>query len=236
LVYYVPIYFQAIVGVSAEHRGGLNLAYIIPISEFSSLLSSEHAQLTDTALGTIATGGAIAATGQFTPFMIAGSALMTIAAGLISTFSVTSTTGARIGYQVLAGFGVGLCCQAPILAAQALAPPIDLAATTAMLLFFQTMGGAFMVSAAQSGFTNTLLRKLVEYAPGLDVARVLNTGAAELHVEFKGEELKAILASYTDGLQVVFAIVIALTGAATLAGLAMPWKSIKTTQKAKDSA
>jgi hypothetical protein len=34
LVYYVPIYFQAIVGISAQDSGVLNLAYIIPISEF----------------------------------------------------------------------------------------------------------------------------------------------------------------------------------------------------------
>jgi MFS transporter, DHA2 family, glioxin efflux transporter len=186
-------------------------------------------RLTETALGTIATGAAISVTGQFTPFMIAGSAMMTVAAGLISTFSVTSTTGARIGYQVLAGFGVGLCCQAPILAAQALAEPTDLAAATAMLLFFQAMGGALMVSAAETGFTNTLIRKLVEYAPGIDVAHVLNTGASELRATFSGDELTAILASYTDGLQVSFSIVIALTGLATLAGLAMPWKSIKST-------
>ena len=53
------------------------------------------------------------------------------------------------------------------MAAQALANPPDVSAATAILLFFQTMGGAFMVSSAQAAFTNTLVDKLAIYTPGI---------------------------------------------------------------------
>ncbi|POS74413.1 SGE1 [Diaporthe helianthi] len=210
LVYYVPIYFQAILGMSAQDSGVRNLAYIIAISLF-----------------TIVSGAAISITGHSTPLVVGGCALWTVAAGLITTWSKSTTTGQTIGYQILAGVGVGIAYQGPILAAQALAAPTDIAATSAMLLFFQTMGGAFTVSAAQSGFTNELIRRLRGYSPETDVMAVIATGVTELPKVYGGQELDAILRSYSDGLQVVFTIIVGLTGAATLCALFLPWRSFK---------
>jgi MFS transporter, DHA2 family, glioxin efflux transporter len=179
-------------------------------------------------------GTTISATGYFTPLIVGGGALWTVSAGLIYTWSPTTTTGQWIGYQALAGLAVGLCYQPPILAAQALAAPTDVAATSAILLFFQTMGGAFMVSAAQTAFSNGLIHKLVQYSPGTDVQAVIATGLQELRVRYTGAELEAIIQSYMDGLKISFAIIIALTGASTVAGIFMPWKSFKTIQAEKN--
>ena len=175
-------------------------------------------------------GAAITSTGFFTPLIVLGGALWTVAAGLIYTWSRTTSAGGWIGYQVLAGVGVGLSYQSPILAAQALAAPTDIAATSAMLLFFQTMGGAFMVSAAQTAFTNRLIERLSLYSPGTNVGAVIATGVQELRVRYHGGELDAIINSYMDGLKVSFALIIAFTGATTIAGLFQPWKSIKRIQ------
>ncbi|KAF7526527.1 hypothetical protein G7054_g10716 [Neopestalotiopsis clavispora] len=217
LVYYVPIYFQAILGTSAQDSGVRNLPYII-----------------GSTITTIVAGTTISATGYFTPLIVGGGALWTVSAGLIYTWSPTTTTGQWIGYQALAGLAVGLCYQPPILAAQALAAPTDVAATSAIVLFFQTMGGAFMVSAAQTAFSNGLIHKLVQYSPGTDVQAVIATGLQELRVRYTGAELEAIIQSYMDGLKISFAIIIALTGASTVAGIFMPWKSFKTIQAEKN--
>lgn len=153
---------------------------------------------------------------------------MTVASGLIYTFSLNSTAGAWIGYQVLAGIGLGLCFQPPIMAAQALADPADVSATTAIMLFFQTMGGAFMVSSAQAAFTNTLVRKLAIYAPGIDSNTVIAVGVTKIRQTFTDHALLlGVVNSYMDGLKVAFAIVVALTGCATVCSVAMPWISIK---------
>lgn len=182
------------------------------------------------ALFTVIAGAAITATGHFTPLVVGGAAVWTVGAGLITTWSQTTTVGQWIGYQILAGMGVGLSYQGPILAAQALASPTDLSATSAMLLFFQTMGGAFMVSAAQTAFTNQMMNKIREYSPQTDVAAVVATGVTEIRKVYQGAELTAILRSYSDGLQVAFAIMVALTGIATLCAFFLPWKSIKAIQ------
>jgi hypothetical protein len=56
-------------------------------------------------------GGLVTVIGYFTPFMIVGQALFTIGCGLLSTLSVTSSTGEWFGYQVLAGVGLGMSLQ-----------------------------------------------------------------------------------------------------------------------------
>jgi hypothetical protein len=145
----------------------------------------------------------------------------------MTTWSKSTTIGETIGYQILAGVGVGVAYQGPILAAQALAAPTDIAATSAMLLFFQTMGGAFVVSAAQTAFTNEMMRKLRGYSPGTDVMAVIATGVTELPRVYGGQELDAILHSYSDGLRVAFIIIVGFTGAATLCAMFLPWRSIK---------
>jgi MFS transporter, DHA2 family, glioxin efflux transporter len=117
LLYYLPIYFQVVSGVSASQSGVRNLPLIIGCS-----------------IATIISGGLISALGHFVPFLIAGSALGTIGSGLLYTLSTTSSSSAWIGYQALAGLGIGLSLQVPIISAQAVAAPEDLSSATAMVL------------------------------------------------------------------------------------------------------
>jgi hypothetical protein len=106
----------------------------------------------------IVAGLLVSTFGYFAPLMIIGSVITTISAGLTYTLSPTSTSAAWAGYQVLAGIGIGLSFSVPMMAGQALAKDEDIPTTTALLMFFQTMGGALGVSAAQAAFTNELVR------------------------------------------------------------------------------
>jgi hypothetical protein len=172
-------------------------------------------------------GGAITAVGYFTPFVLIGGIMTTVGSGLIYTWSQISPASLWIGAQVLAGVGIGLCFQAPIMAGQALARPEDVSATTAILLFFQTMGGAFMVSAAQSGFTNTLLKHLAVYAPSVAPDDVITAGARGVWRTFEGQELVGVMDSYMEGLKFAFMLIVVLAGCATVLSVGMPWTSIR---------
>uniref|UniRef100_A0A8H7TSM7 Major facilitator superfamily (MFS) profile domain-containing protein n=1 Tax=Bionectria ochroleuca TaxID=29856 RepID=A0A8H7TSM7_BIOOC len=90
-IYYLPIYFQAIQGVSAMQSG----IRLLPL-----LLSM--------VVSTLATGGFTRITGYYTPFQIIGTVLMSIGAGLLTTLQVHSSSGVWIGYQVIYGFGMGM--------------------------------------------------------------------------------------------------------------------------------
>lgn len=199
LIYYLPIYFQSIDDVSAANSGVRNLPFIIAI-----------------ALCTIASGLSISLNGHYIPWMIAGSTLSTIGAGLIFTLDLGSPSGKWIGYQILAGVGSGLSFQIPIIVAQDVAEPSDVSSISAIILFFQTITGAVFISVAQVLFTNKLLQKVGENVPGVDPAMVLITGATELRTEWHGRTLAGILRAYMAGLKDAYTLAIVLGGVAVV--------------------
>lgn len=117
LVYFLPIYFQAVFNVSASNSGVRNIPLILGVT-----------------IATFLSGGLIIAFGHFVPYMIAASVLSTIGCGLLYTLSPHSTSGQWIGYQALAGLGIGLALQLPVISAQAVVAPTDLSSATAMIL------------------------------------------------------------------------------------------------------
>lgn len=117
MIYYLPIYFQSISGVSAMTSGVRNLPFIVAVSIF-----------------TVVSGSAITVWGLPAPFLVAGAIIGTIGAGLIYTFDISTSASKWIGYQILAGIGNGLGVQVPMIIAQANSAPADLATTTAIMM------------------------------------------------------------------------------------------------------
>lgn len=165
--------------------------------------------------------------GHFVPFMIFGSAITTVGCGLLYTLNTHSSSGEWIGFQILAGIGIGLALQVPIIAAQATVDASDLASVTAMILFFQTIGGAFFVSAGEVAFTNILLGKLPINSPTLDPKNVVAVGVTEIRAIFSSDLVPGIISSYMSGLKVAYAIAIASSGIAVIASLFSKWKNLK---------
>lgn len=210
LLYYLPVYFQVVSGVSAQDSGIRNLAMIIAVT-----------------LGTIASGGYITAKGHFVPLMIASGVFGTIGAGLIFTLNIGSSSGKWIGYQVLAGLGLGIGFQIPIIATQATSTVADLSSATAMVLFCQTLGGAIFVAAGQSALANVVFKKLPIYAPTVNPAQVFAVGSAELKNVFAPQQLQGIKHAYMDGLHAAWAIAIASVGTAMVLSVFSKWRNLK---------
>lgn len=93
---------------------------------------------------------------------------------------------------------------------------------------FQTVGGAFTVSAAQAAFINQMLAKLAMSASDVDPSRLIAVGASELRSAFKPEQLPEIIAAYMQGLKAVFAVSIGLCVIAFLTTLIIPWSTLPT--------
>jgi hypothetical protein len=91
---------------------------------------------------------------------------------------------------------------------------------------FETVGGAFLVAAAQSGFVNELLRKLATTAAGVNPALVVATGATDLRRVFSGDELSGVLVAYMAGIKVAFAITIGAVGLSVPISLLSKWGKI----------
>lgn len=209
-LYYLPIYFQVVSGVTASESGIRNLPLILACT-----------------LATILSGGLISTYGHFVPFMIIGSVFSTIGAGLLYTLNTTSSSGHWIGYQIITGLGIGLALQVPIIAAQASVGAADLSSVTAMILFCQTIGGAFFVSAGEVAFTNILTGRLPTRAPGVDPASVVSVGVTQIRATFSTSEVPGIILAYMDGLKVAYAISIAAAGISVIVSALSKWKNLK---------
>ncbi|KAK7732978.1 hypothetical protein SLS57_000922 [Botryosphaeria dothidea] len=218
LLYYLPIYFQAVQGTDAISSGVRLIPFILGHT-FSTILS----------------GGIIGKIGHFVPFLVIGGCLVTIGSGLMYTWDLHTPSGKWIGYQIIAGIGNGLAFQVPMTAVQNTAATTDTSTATAMALFFQTIGGALSVSAGQSLFQNRLLALIARYAPDLDPHAVIAAGAKDLDKSFEGAQLDAILRAYVGGFKWAFIFATACGAAATIAGATQPWMKLELVKKDDDS-
>ena len=210
MLYFLPIYFQATRNDSAQDSGIKNLPLVLGASLF-----------------TIVSGILITITGYYIPILIVGSILTAIACGLLYTLEINSGAGAWLGYQAMAGIGLGLIFQVPVIVGQASVKPSDLSSVSAVILFFQTVGGAVWISAAQAGWANEMLKEIAKRVPDVNPGLVVATGATELRKVFTPEQLPGILDSYMIGLRVTFAITIAAACVTVLLSFAPRWEKIR---------
>jgi MFS transporter, DHA2 family, glioxin efflux transporter len=66
--------------------------------------------------------------------LILGAVITSVGGGLLYTLDIGSPSSHWIGYQILAGIGLGICFQTPIMVGQALAEAEDVATVTAILM------------------------------------------------------------------------------------------------------
>ncbi|RDL36306.1 Uncharacterized protein BP5553_05658 [Venustampulla echinocandica] len=210
VLYFLPIYFQVIDNVSPIQSGVRNLPLILAIT-----------------LSTIVSGVGITVTGRPMPFMIVGGVLTSIGIGLLYTLDIGTGSPAWIGYQVLVGLGLGLGFQVPVSAVQATLPQIDIPTGSAMIIFVQTIGGAFLVSAGTSAFQAKLTSSLQASDGNVDPLQVIGTGATDIRRVFSATDLPFILRAYVDGIQTAFIVSIALAVACTCIAFLGKWQKLK---------
>lgn len=213
MVYYVPIWFQAIRDVSAI-KSGIDILPLILALVVSSIFA----------------GFLVNKIGYYTPFMIANGVLMSIGAGLITTWTPDTMHAKWIGYQFLFGFGLGMGMQQASLAAQAVLSRKDAPIGVALVMFCQQFGGAIFVSVGQSVFTNELIKGLRNVA-GISSAVVVNTGATSIRNVVDPSNLRGVLVAYNGALTKTFTVSLALSCLSIIGSLCIEWKNIKPPKK-----
>ncbi|KAF5497114.1 Efflux pump aflT [Colletotrichum siamense] len=212
IIYYLPIWFQAIQGVSAV-ESGIRLLPLVLSMVVASLM----------------TGGLIRRTGYYTPFLIIGICLMSVGAGLLNTLQLDTPSAKWIGYQILYGFGTGCASQVPNIAAQTVLPKKDVPIGTSLMFFSQLLGGAIFISVGQNVLNNQLLERLSS-VPGFNSALIESSGATSL-TNLPASVKQTVLVGYNESLRVVFRLGLILTCLSILAALAMEWRSVKQNTK-----
>ncbi|ROV91053.1 hypothetical protein VMCG_09591 [Cytospora schulzeri] len=218
LIYYLSLYFQAVQGASAVDAG-LKLLPLLLAEVLTSVLS----------------GALISSVGYYNPFALPAMVLFTVGSGMITTLTLDSPVAAWLGYQVIAGLGIGVGFQLAVLVVQAVLPRGDIPVATACVQFFQSLGGAVFVAVAQTVFQNGLVEGVRRDAPGLDPGVVVNAGASQVREVLKGVGMerytRAVLGAYLTGLRHAYYITVACAACAFCAVLGLSWVNIKRKQQ-----
>jgi hypothetical protein len=206
----LPIWFQAIKGVSATTSGIDNLPSLIGIVVFA-----------------IIAGVLASVIGYYTPFVLISSALTAIAAGMLTTLTVNSGMPEWFGYQVLLAAGVGFGVQNVMLVSQVAVDAADMAITTSILTFVQTLGGTICLSVAQSVFQNRLIQNLLRSLSSENAALVLSGGATGFRNNMPKTLLPPIMAAYNDAVMQALYVAVATGSISILGPICMEWLSFK---------
>ena len=208
----LAIWFQAIKGVSAVKSGIMNIPMILSLVIIS-----------------IVGGIAVTIIGYYTPFVYASTILMSIGAGLLSTFETDTGSPKWIGYQVIFGAGVGFGMQQAIIMAQTVLPNKDIPIGTAMMMFCQTLGGAVSLVVANVIFSTTLWAEIPKHAPDVVPETVIAAGASAVRdVVTSTAALAGTLQAYAISVDRVSYLTVGLSGVCFVSAWGMGWKDIRT--------
>lgn len=213
MVYYLPIWFQAIRGASATSSGIDTLPMMI-----------------STTVGNIIGGAFVQVTGYYTPMMYALPPIASVGAGLMTTWTVDVSTGRWIGYQILFGLGIGLGMQQSMVAAQASLPLADTAIGTSTMMFAQMFGGSLFVSVAENVFSTKLLAGLATINDlGMTPEAVVDAGATAIKTLFAGDAsvMAQVKVVYNDAVMWTFRVALITISLSVLAVVFVERRSVK---------
>ncbi len=120
LVYFLPIWFQAVKGASAVKSGIMNLPLVLSLVVVS-----------------VASGVGVTVIGYYAPLMIVSSILAAVGGGLLSTLKPDSNHQMWIGYQCILGIGIGMGMQQPLIAVQTVLDISDVPVGTSIVSTIQ---------------------------------------------------------------------------------------------------
>ncbi|KPM34914.1 hypothetical protein AK830_g11648 [Neonectria ditissima] len=210
MLYYIPIWFQAIKGATAIGSGLRCLPMILGFVIFSFL------------------GGSLTSFfGHYMPFVYLTVILMSVGSGLLTTLKVSSGSPEWIGYQFIFGAGVGFGLQVAFSAPQTALPMEDVPIGTAIIMFTENLTAAVMVSVAQTAFTNQLVSNLRTYAPSVDSGKIFDAGATGLKSQVPSSLYDTVIYAYNVSLAHTFYVGVGLSCCSILGAVWMEWISVK---------
>ncbi|GKZ20410.1 hypothetical protein AbraIFM66951_009591 [Aspergillus brasiliensis] len=144
---------------------------------------------------------------------------MALGMGLFSLLDQKSSTGAWVGFQVLAAIGSGFIVTSTLPAAQAALSEADVAISTATWAFCRAFGAVWGVSIPAAIFNNRFAAHVsAQKDLGLATQVLQNTGnpyqqaSREFVMQFSPEVQSIIIEAYTAALQRVWQISVVFAG------------------------
>lgn len=163
-IVFLPLFLQTVTGVTATSSGLLLLPQMV------GMLSTS-----------ITTGRLISRTGRYKRYPVAGTLVMALGLGLLSTMDAGTPFALTALYMVILGGGMGLVMQVLVLAVQNSVDHADLGVATSSATFFRSLGGSFgtaLFGAIMSSRLAVELSGLLPAGAPVDTAGLTGSPAA----------------------------------------------------------
>lgn len=221
--YYLPLYFQAVLGATPILSGVYLLAMVIILSFVSA-----------------ATGIFIKKTGIFKEPIVLGLCFMTLGFGLFIDLPNHKQWSKIFIYQIIAGIGVGPNFQAPLIALQSHLKGHDIAVGTATFGFTRNLATAVSVALGGVVFQNELKNHRTQLAQALGPqlsSRISGSSfgiTASQLAQLTQSQKDAVHQVYTDSLQKMWIFYTAFAALGICVSLFIKSKELsRTYEKAK---
>ncbi|KAH8201062.1 hypothetical protein TruAng_004758 [Truncatella angustata] len=207
LEYYIPIYFQVVLGWSPAKAGYMMLPVTVGFN-----------------IGLLIQGFGTTWLGYYNPFMIMSSVILPIGAGLVTTWTKSSSLAPFIVFSGMIGLGSGLGFEVPQIAVQTVLPEDDGALGLSVTLFAQNFGGALFISIAQQVFTAKLLDNLRDKLPDLTATAIQNLSFIDLPGSSLTSGSQDIIAG---SFKQIWYVAVVLACLMAIGSVATQWRSVK---------
>lgn len=114
------------------------------------------------------------------PYFFVSAIFSAVGASLFTRSQVRPGTKELIGYQVAYGIGIGTGFQLAVVMCQVVLDEVNLPLGMALIVFFQSFGGAIFTSVAEGIFLNGPMSKLHKIAPTFAASVLLRAGVTDL--------------------------------------------------------
>ena len=206
LLYYQPLYFEAVKGYSPVVAG---------VSLFPATFT--------VAPMAVVTGFLITKLSAYRWAIWTGWAFTTLGCGLLVLLKVDTKIRQWIFIDLISGIGLGILFPGLQFQVQAASNNKDMAFAVAMFVFFRSFGQALGVAIGGVIFQNQMVQKLRGYPAYAEQANELAKDAAALVEIIKetadGARKMELMTAYTDSLRTVYIVMCALAGVCLVASL-----------------
>ncbi|KAH0036808.1 hypothetical protein KCU78_g1840, partial [Aureobasidium melanogenum] len=213
ILYYLPTYFQVARGSTVAQSG----YYQIPAIAGDII-----------GVGLQSTG--VTLIGYYTPFMWAGTILMPILAGLLTTIKTRTSLVDVLVMTGFFGFAGGVGFLSPQSAVQMALPKNDASIGLSTILFAEQFGAALFVAAAQNVFQNRLAVNLHATVSGLNATSILTAGLSDLRNLVAPEDMRNVLVAVDQSVAQTWYMAVVLACMTIVGSATTDWRSVKEKQ------
>ncbi|PHH63316.1 hypothetical protein CDD81_6090 [Ophiocordyceps australis] len=191
--YWLPLYFQAVVGATSLLSGVYLLPFVLSLSITSTL-----------------SGIIIKKTGNYKVPIMAGLLLMTLGFGLFIDLGDDKSWAKIIIFQIIAGIGVGPNFQAPLIALQTNVEPRDIGSATSSFSFLRQIGTSISVVVGGVIFNNVMANQrdslTAQIGPSLAATFSGSGAASSVHLvnELAPRDRHAVQGAYWHALHIMY--------------------------------